>query len=173
MACIILPQNTVTRRMEYFELKNECEDSVLSLKLLIKLREGFLTISWSKSGAPHVPPWRKGAASHLKNDEGTRRGHEPKASLFAIHLLESYCFNFGTYSIMLCFHQLWYKISDLSTCWGCPFLRNTLVLNKFVSGKSSCFFLANLCFAGVPNKEPKMDRSKKYFSSSIYYFIFW
>lgn len=45
------------------------------------------------------------------------------------------------------------------------------MLNKFVLGKSSRFSLANLCFAGVPNKEPKMDRSKKYFSSSIYYFI--
>lgn len=45
-ALVVPPQNTETRRMGHSELKNECEkDSVLSLKLLIKPREGFLTIS--------------------------------------------------------------------------------------------------------------------------------
>ena len=56
----MLPENLVTRHMEYFEQKTEYEDdSVLPMKLLIKPRKGFMTISCSRSGALHIPPWRK------------------------------------------------------------------------------------------------------------------
>lgn len=70
----MLPEIMVTRHMEYFEQKTECEDdSLLPLKLLIKPRKGFLTISCSTCSS-----MEERAASYLKTDEGTHRGHEPK-----------------------------------------------------------------------------------------------